>query len=77
MERGRRPRPPSRARLSATAGAATAEGSFLASHLCKAGIRSAQAIKALQDSGFTGTQINLQGGILAWSNDVDPSVPKY
>lgn len=44
---------------------------------CKAGIRSAQAIKALQESGFTGTLINLQGGILAWSNDVDPSVPKY
>ena len=44
---------------------------------CKGGVRSAQAIKALQESGFKGTLINLQGGILAWSNDVDPSVPKY
>jgi molybdopterin/thiamine biosynthesis adenylyltransferase/rhodanese-related sulfurtransferase/molybdopterin converting factor small subunit len=44
---------------------------------CKAGVRSAQAIKALKDSGFAGTLINLQGGILAWSHDVDPSVPKY
>ncbi|MEO5763062.1 MAG: molybdopterin-synthase adenylyltransferase MoeB [Vicinamibacteria bacterium] len=44
---------------------------------CKGGIRSAQAIAALQESGFKGSLINLQGGILAWSNDVDPSVPKY
>ena len=44
---------------------------------CKGGVRSAQAIKALQESGFKGALINLQGGILAWSNDVDPSVPKY
>jgi adenylyltransferase/sulfurtransferase len=44
---------------------------------CKAGVRSAQAIAALRQAGFTGTLINLQGGILAWSNDVDPSVPKY
>ena len=44
---------------------------------CKGGVRSAQAISALQSAGFTGKLINLQGGILAWSNDVDPSVPKY
>jgi sulfur-carrier protein adenylyltransferase/sulfurtransferase len=44
---------------------------------CKAGVRSAQAIAALQQSGFKGTLINLQGGILAWSNDVDPTVPRY
>ncbi len=44
---------------------------------CKGGVRSAQAIAALQAAGFTGKLINLQGGILAWSNDVDPSVPKY
>ncbi len=28
-------------------------------------------------SGLRRQLINLQGGILAWSNDVDPSVPKY
>jgi molybdopterin/thiamine biosynthesis adenylyltransferase/rhodanese-related sulfurtransferase/molybdopterin converting factor small subunit len=44
---------------------------------CKGGVRSAQAIKALQESGFNGALVNLQGGILAWSNDVDPTVPKY
>lgn len=44
---------------------------------CKGGIRSAKAIEALQRSGFKGNLINLKGGILAWSNEVDPSVPKY
>jgi sulfur-carrier protein adenylyltransferase/sulfurtransferase len=45
--------------------------------LCKMGGRSARAIEALQRSGFTGSLRNLIGGITAWSNDVDPSVPKY
>jgi adenylyltransferase/sulfurtransferase len=44
---------------------------------CKGGTRSAKAIAALKASGFTGTLVNLKGGILAWSSDVDPSVPKY
>ncbi|HEY6803996.1 MAG TPA: rhodanese-like domain-containing protein [Pyrinomonadaceae bacterium] len=44
---------------------------------CKMGGRSARAIDALQRSGFTGKLINLQGGIIGWSNEVDPSVPKY
>ena len=44
---------------------------------CKMGGRSARAIDALQRSGFKGNLINLAGGITAWSNDVDPSVPKY
>lgn len=44
---------------------------------CKAGGRSAQAIEALQKAGFTGELKNLKGGITAWSNDVDPKVPKY
>jgi rhodanese-related sulfurtransferase len=44
---------------------------------CKMGGRSARAIDALQRSGFTGKLLNLTGGITAWSNDVDPSVPKY
>jgi len=44
---------------------------------CKMGGRSARAIDALQRSGFTGKLINLRGGIIGWSNDVDPSVPKY
>ena len=44
---------------------------------CKMGGRSAKAIEALQRSGFQGRLINLKGGITAWSNEVDPSVPKY
>ena len=44
---------------------------------CKMGGRSAKAIEALTRAGFTGSLTNLIGGITAWSNDVDPSVPKY
>ena len=44
---------------------------------CKGGVRSAKAIEALTRSGFKGKLVNLKGGITAWSNDVDPSVPKY
>lgn len=44
---------------------------------CKMGGRSAMAIAALKQAGFTGSLTNLSGGITAWSNDVDPSVPKY
>ena len=44
---------------------------------CKGGVRSAKAIGYLKDAGFEGRLINLKGGITAWSNDVDPTVPKY
>ena len=44
---------------------------------CKMGGRSAKAIEALQRFGFQGHLMNLKGGITAWSNEVDPSVPKY
>ena len=44
---------------------------------CKMGGRSARAIDALQRSGFKGNLSNLKGGILAWSDEVDPTVPKY
>ncbi len=44
---------------------------------CKAGGRSAKAIEVLKNAGFSGRLINLKGGITAWSNDVDPNVPKY
>jgi adenylyltransferase/sulfurtransferase len=44
---------------------------------CKAGGRSAQAIEALKRAGFSGELKNLKGGITAWSNEVDPKVPKY
>lgn len=44
---------------------------------CKMGGRSARAIDALKRSGFTGRLINLKGGIIGWSNEVDPTVAKY
>ena len=44
---------------------------------CKMGGRSARAIEGLQRSGFTGKLINLKGGIIGWSNEVDPTVAKY
>jgi adenylyltransferase/sulfurtransferase len=44
---------------------------------CKGGVRSAKAIESLKAAGFAGRLINLRGGIKAWSDDVDPTVPKY
>jgi adenylyltransferase/sulfurtransferase len=44
---------------------------------CKGGVRSAKAISSLKQAGFPGRLVNLKGGITAWSNDVDPAVPKY
>jgi adenylyltransferase/sulfurtransferase len=43
---------------------------------CKSGMRSAKAVDFLQQTGFAKVK-NLAGGILAWSDEVDPSVPKY
>ena len=43
---------------------------------CKSGMRSAKAIEFLKQSGFRKAR-NMKGGILAWSDTVDPSVPKY
>ncbi len=43
---------------------------------CRTGGRSRQACELLLDRGFTKVE-NLAGGILAWSDEVDPSVPKY
>ena len=44
---------------------------------CKAGGRSAHAIQILTRAGYKGKMANLVGGITAWSNEVDPEVPKY
>src|ERR1700678_770448 len=43
---------------------------------CKMGGRSAKAVAFLQQSGFSKVR-NLAGGITAWSDRVDPTVPKY
>jgi adenylyltransferase/sulfurtransferase len=39
-------------------------------------VRSAKAVTLLRQAGFANVK-NLAGGILAWSDKVDPSVPKY
>jgi len=43
---------------------------------CRSGVRSAKALRQLQAAGFKRVW-NLAGGILRWSDDVDPSIPKY
>jgi adenylyltransferase/sulfurtransferase len=43
---------------------------------CKGGGRSQRAAEYLQQVGY-GNVKNLSGGILAWADQVDPSVPKY
>lgn len=43
---------------------------------CRSGARSGKAIEYLQSLGYTNLT-NLAGGILAWSNRIDPSMPKY
>ncbi len=43
---------------------------------CRSGMRSAKACAILRQAGFQHVR-NMVGGILAWSDKVDPSVPKY
>ncbi len=43
---------------------------------CRSGKRSAEASEFLRKAGFRKIW-NLKGGILAWSDEVDPNVPKY
>src|SRR5919204_3394276 len=43
---------------------------------CKSGVRSAEALALLKQSGFS-TAKHLGGGITAWAATVDPSMPRY
>lgn len=43
--------------------------------LCRSGRRSLEVAKYLQQNGFRA--VNLAGGILAWSRDVDATIPTY
>ena len=43
---------------------------------CHTGVRSRQACQLLISKGFSQIE-NLQGGIDAWSREVDPTVPRY
>ncbi|MCB8752795.1 molybdopterin-synthase adenylyltransferase MoeB [Planktothrix agardhii] len=42
---------------------------------CKSGMRSGKALGILKEAGISGT--NVKGGILAWSREIDASVPEY
>lgn len=44
--------------------------------LCHHGMRSQQVARYLQSQGFDAV-LNLQGGIDAWSRELDPGVPRY
>jgi adenylyltransferase/sulfurtransferase len=43
---------------------------------CRSGVRSQNAVNLLKANGFKRVR-NMTGGILAWSDKIDPSVPKY
>ncbi len=43
---------------------------------CRTGARSARAVDFLRQQGFTNA-VNLRGGVHAWSDEIDPSMPKY
>jgi rhodanese-related sulfurtransferase len=44
--------------------------------ICRSGGRSAQVAQYLERQGFKSV-FNLAGGILAWSRELDPSIPQY
>jgi adenylyltransferase/sulfurtransferase len=43
---------------------------------CKSGQRSAECLAVVKDAGFSDA-VHLGGGVLAWINQVDPSLPAY
>ena len=44
--------------------------------MCHSGVRSAYAAELLRAAGYNNV-LNLEGGIDAWSREIDPSVPRY
>jgi adenylyltransferase/sulfurtransferase len=43
---------------------------------CKSGVRSAEALAAVKQAGLANS-VHVQGGVLAWANQVDRSLPTY
>ncbi len=43
---------------------------------CKTGVRSAETLAAVKAAGFSDA-VHVQGGVTAWVNQVDPSLPSY
>jgi sulfur-carrier protein adenylyltransferase/sulfurtransferase len=44
---------------------------------CRSGVRSADVIEMLHDLGYENKLVNLTGGILAWADEIDTSLPTY
>jgi rhodanese-related sulfurtransferase len=44
--------------------------------ICHHGVRSLRVVQFLHSHGFVGAQ-SLQGGIEAWSQEIDPTLPRY
>ena len=45
---------------------------------CRSGVRSADVIAMLGEAGYNADLLyNLDGGILAWADEIDPSLAKY
>ncbi|MBZ0275689.1 MAG: hypothetical protein K8I60_06075, partial [Anaerolineae bacterium] len=45
--------------------------------LCRSGKRSADSIRFLWEAGYKNRLVNITGGILAWSDLLDPDMPQY
>jgi adenylyltransferase/sulfurtransferase len=43
---------------------------------CKTGVRSAETLAAVKNAGFSDA-VHVQGGVIGWVNQVDPSLPSY
>ena len=43
---------------------------------CRSGVRSGKAAQFLREKGYRNVR-NLPGGTLRWSDEIDPTVPKY
>ena len=64
-------------KVAAGVGVLPFEGQACEWQICsKMGGRSAEAYTLLKQAGFTRIK-NLQGGILAWADQVDHTIPKY
>jgi len=43
---------------------------------CKTGVRSAEALAAVKGAGFRDA-VHVQGGVISWIKQIDPSLPEY
>ena len=45
--------------------------------LCRSGVRSARAVEFLENNFQLDNLYNIEGGILAWADEIDTSMEKY